>query len=153
MLYDTSARVENPRPNLNSLPPDDINTNHIWEDHDTSQLQRQLYPEPVAVSGPSFTPINANESGSRDHKQATNLKGVLCPIKNCSRNSRSSPKHFARADNLGSHLRKVHGIKIPPHSRVRHWITGNKGQVFLQAEGKARELHELGILKADGTWE
>ncbi|KAF8419415.1 hypothetical protein EV426DRAFT_615429, partial [Tirmania nivea] len=130
-------------------PTSDGNISHIGDvNHGMSQLQRQPDPVPAVVKGPAWTPINGN------HKQATSLKGVLCPIKNCSRNNRSPPKYFARADNLGGHLRKVHGIHIPSRARVRHWITGNKSQVLLQAAAeRTRELHELGILGADGTWE
>ncbi|KAF8456571.1 hypothetical protein BGX38DRAFT_1327228 [Terfezia claveryi] len=146
--YNTNALVEHPQPNF--FTGGDVTTNHIGGHHDTSQLQLHSDPEPAAVNGPAWTVINE----TRDHKTATNLKGVLCPIKNCSRNSLPSPKYFARADNLGSHLRKVHGINIPSRARVRHWITGNKSQVLLHtAEEKTRELHELGILGQDGTWE
>lgn len=106
--------------------------------------------DPVASSHPQFTAINSK--GPHNHRRAT--KGVPCPIKSCSRNSHSPPKYFARADNLGGHLRKVHGIHIPSRARVRHWITGNKNTVLLQAaEEETRRLHELGILGEGGTWE
>lgn len=112
--------------------------------HDTSEPPS---PEPTDVNVIKWTAINLEE-----RRGVT--KGVPCPIKSCSRNSRTPPKYFARADNLGGHLRKVHGIHIPSRARVRHWVTGNKSQVLLQAaEVKTRELQELGILGSDGTWE
>ncbi|KAF8456575.1 hypothetical protein BGX38DRAFT_1162004 [Terfezia claveryi] len=138
-VYDTTAQVTR----LGS-----VSRNLIGESHDTSQQHPN--PEPTADSAIKWTAINSK--GPMTHRWVT--KGVPCPIKTCPRNGRSPPKYFARADNLGGHLRKVHGIHIPSRARVRHWITGNKSQVLLQAaENRTRELRELGILGPDGTWE
>ena len=132
----------------------------------------QSNPEPAADNAIKWTAINSDgaEGSSTDYTASTQntrillgfrplahrrvTKGVPCPIRSCPRNRRSPPKYFARADNLGGHLRKVHNIQIPSRARVRHWVTGNTSQVLLQAaEEKTRELHELGILRTDGTWE
>jgi len=138
-VYDTTAQTPH---------PGSVNRNLIGDSHDTSQPQPN--PEPAANNAIRWTAINSE--GPLTHRWTT--KGVPCPIKSCPRNRRSPPKYFARADNLGGHLRKVHGIHIPSRARVRHWVTGNKSQVLLQAaEEKTRELHELGILGVDGTWE
>lgn len=138
-IYDTIAQVAH---------PGSVNRNLIGESRDTSQQ----YPDPETTADNAIKWTAINTKGPLTHRNVT--KGVPCPIKTCPRNGRSPPKYFARADNLGGHLRKVHGIHIPSRARVRHWITGNKSQVLLQAaEEKTKELRELGILGADGTWE
>lgn len=76
---------------------------------------------------------------------------VPCPIKSCLRNKCTPPKLFARADNLGGHLRKVHGVEVPRRHRVRDWVTGKDSLRPLQeAEQKTREWIKLGILDDDG---
>ena len=143
--YNTTPQAVHLRSSLD--PAGSVTRSLIGEPHDTSEPPS---PEPAAANVIKWTAINSK--GPLTHRWMT--KGVPCPIKSCSRNSRSPPKYFARADNLGGHLRKVHGIHIPSRARVRHWVTGNKNQVLLEAaEEKARELHELGILGPDGTWE
>lgn len=66
----------------------------------------------------SFTPINANSR-------------LMCPYPDCHRNICSPKRTFARADNLGSHLRNVHGLALPARARVRKWI----GQTKLPSTG------------------
>ena len=79
----------------------------------TSDQMSQITSSPIQADESSdvisFTPINANSR-------------LICPYKDCHRNTCSPKRTFARADNLGSHLRNVHGVAVPARARVRKWI-------------------------------
>ena len=82
--------------------------------HQTPHGQTEKSAENVI----SFTPINASSR-------------LVCPFKDCHRNTCVPKRTFARADNLGSHLRNVHGLRVPARARVRKWI----GLTNLQSAG------------------